>query len=38
MRIMKEVLTGPHNAEWVLMRGDFSMDDSFEFGYHEWRK
>jgi len=33
-----EVLTGPHNAEWVLTRGNFNMKDSFEFSYYEWRK
>src|SRR5690554_1477755 len=27
----REVLTGPHNAEWVLMRAYFLMNDSFEF-------
>jgi len=33
-----EVLTGPHNTEWVLIRGGFLMTDSFEFDYYEWRE
>ena len=33
-----EVLTGPHNAEWVLIRGGFVMTNSFEFRYSEWRE
>jgi uncharacterized protein YqfB (UPF0267 family) len=33
-----EVLTGPHNAEWVLTRGGFVMTNSFEFRYSEWRE
>ncbi len=35
----REVLTGPHNAEWVLMRAYFLMNDSFEFENDpEWRE
>ena len=34
----REVLTGPHNAEWVLTRGGFVMTNSFEFRYSEWRE
>ncbi|PQQ65642.1 hypothetical protein [Acetivibrio saccincola] len=34
----REVLTGPHNTEWVLIRGGFLMTDSFEFDYYEWRE
>ena len=33
-----ELLTGPHNAEWVLVRGGFVMEDSFEFSYSKWRE
>ncbi|TYQ16026.1 UNVERIFIED_CONTAM: hypothetical protein Cloal_2528 [Acetivibrio alkalicellulosi] len=32
-----EVLTGPSNAETVLVRGGFAMNDSFEFDYYKWR-
>lgn len=33
-----EVLTGPHNAEWVLLRGGFNTKDTFEFSYSKWRQ
>jgi hypothetical protein len=33
-----EVLTGSSRKEWVLMRGDFSLDFSFKFRYYDWRK
>ncbi|TYQ16030.1 UNVERIFIED_CONTAM: hypothetical protein Cloal_2532 [Acetivibrio alkalicellulosi] len=32
-----EVLTGPSNAQTVLVRGDFGMNYSFEFDYYKWR-
>lgn len=33
-----EVLTGTHNAEWVLLRGGFNTKDTFEFSYSKWRQ
>jgi len=33
-----ELLTGSLQKEWILMRGDFNMTDSFEFSYYEWRE
>ena len=33
-----EFLTGSTRKEWVLMRGDFSMDESFKFRYYDWRE
>ena len=33
-----ERLTGPSKKEWICHRGMFSMDESFKFGYREWRE
>ncbi|MEN8906033.1 MAG: hypothetical protein ABF289_08760, partial [Clostridiales bacterium] len=29
---------GPNKIEYTFLRGSFSMDDDFKFGYTEWRE